>query len=59
MPKYETLQLWVNKLISFCLLGFAVYSVYQACVSISRFGEPTPVRLNVPNKEVRGGNSEK
>ena len=57
MPDYKTLQVWVNKLISFCLLGFAVYSVYQACASISVFEGPKPVRVEIPSKEVRGGDS--
>ncbi|MHB1701132.1 MAG: hypothetical protein ACYCSN_13560 [Acidobacteriaceae bacterium] len=30
MPRYEVLQRWVNKLISFCLVGFAAYSLFCA-----------------------------
>ena len=51
MPKYEVLQRWVNKLLLFCVIGFCMHSIYEACRAISDADKLLEL------KEVRGGDS--
>lgn len=62
MPSYDVLQRRVNKLISFCLIGFAAYSIFCALDEIRisdrayEFAQAAKARKAAKSTSEGGGN---